>query len=253
MIGMKIRAFIFVLAVALAGAGTAHAGHEGDRGWIHTGVGSESEARSYPCPTTAAGGWERTGPVVCLQKKAPTWDLEYTPAGSGCTYSQTGWSGSCIFDIDMGDHVKVWGTRGIPYTEFRILWLHDGQTPAPDTDPRQGGGSGSGGFSGPEAPAQPAAPPGPGAPPAPGRPSSDVDVQGSPASPAGPDVPGSPDHPISSEVTADEDAVDEQSDPLASAAESDRTPSSVWRVLATLTALAAAGGAIYAIRRRSAA
>lgn len=137
---MKRAYLLLLVALALAPVSSARAAHS-ETGYIHTGVGSEQEARAYPCPRTAAGGWERTGPVVCFDKAGASWTIAYEPPGPGCTYTATGWSGNCIFDIDMGDHVKVWGTRGIPYTPFRIVWGHGA---APDEQVTSGGRERSG-------------------------------------------------------------------------------------------------------------
>jgi hypothetical protein len=130
------RVIAVATVVFLMTAGIALAEHEADNGWIHGGVSSEEEARAYPCPTTALGGWERTGPVVCLQKQADNWQLEASPEGTGCTYDTTGWHGSCVFDLDAGDHIRVWGTRGIGWTAFTVTWLHPlGSTGDPSPTP----------------------------------------------------------------------------------------------------------------------
>jgi hypothetical protein len=130
--GLTVGRMAAVVATALAMALTgspAAAEHMVDTGWIHGGVSSEDEARAYPCATGPLGGWERTGPVVCLEKQSTTWRLEASPEGSGCTYGPAGWHGSCVFDVDAGDHIRVWGTRGIGWTPFSVTWLHSGGEP----------------------------------------------------------------------------------------------------------------------------
>lgn len=138
-----------------------------DTGYVHTGVGTQDEARTYPCPRTPAGGWEKTGPVVCLAKRAPGWDLSYQEVSTGCSYNAAGWTGNCIFVVEMPDHIRVWGTRGIQYTKFTISWRQqavqatapppktsgtsgDAPAPAATVEPRSG--------RAPRAPAAPAAP-----------------------------------------------------------------------------------------------
>lgn len=120
----RCRALVVVAAV-VAGliVPPASAEHLRSSGAVYGGVANEQEARSYPCPEAPAGGWERTGPVVCLAKQAPTWVLQIED-DRGCTYDATGYHGSCVFDIDMGDHVRIWGARGIPYTYFNVDWGH---------------------------------------------------------------------------------------------------------------------------------
>lgn len=131
------RCLSLVVATAVAagiGAPPVSAEHLRSSGAVYGGVADEQEARSYPCPEARAGGWERTGPVVCFAKQAATWVLVIED-DSGCTYDATGYHGSCVFDIDMGDHVRIWGGRGIPYTYFTVDWGH-----SPPSD--QGGGDG---------------------------------------------------------------------------------------------------------------
>lgn len=151
-------------AVLLALPVPAGASHQSDVGWIEGGVGSEEEARAYPCPVDAAGEWERVGPVVCLDKLTDQWDLVQDDM-SGCTYDATGWRGDCIFDIDMDSYVKVWGTRGSFDEKFTITWLHGaGQSPSPSPTPSPtSSGSPSPGPSAnqPTPPAPPPPPPPP--------------------------------------------------------------------------------------------
>lgn len=71
-----------------------------------------------------AGGWERYGPVVCFAKRGPAWEVRYDQERGACHYDVTGYRGHCIFDFEEGDHIKVWGARGIQYTEFTVVWLH---------------------------------------------------------------------------------------------------------------------------------
>jgi hypothetical protein len=160
-----------VLAALFVSVSPARASHQQDVGWITGGVSSEAEARAYPCPRTPAGGWERSGPVVCLDRLTDAWELTWD-FQRGCTYDATGWRGDCLFDLDMGDHVRVWGTRGIVQVEFTLSWLHgEAVTPAPPDDPR---------------PDQPAAGrwPRPHAPPYLDRPDTDPATRPEPASAA---------------------------------------------------------------------
>lgn len=131
------RAWTLAVLLVVLVAASARASHEVDEGWVDVGVSSEDEARAYPCPRTAAGGWERTGPVVCLDKVAPDWEL-WSASRTGCTHDATGWHGDCVFDLDMGDHVRVWGTRGVVSVRFTVTWLHgdaSDPTPTPSTSP----------------------------------------------------------------------------------------------------------------------
>lgn len=154
---------VATVVIGLA-APPASAEHLRSSGAVYGGVANEQEARSYPCPEVAAGGWERTGPVVCLAKQAEMWALKIED-DRGCTYDATGYRGSCVFDVDMGDHVRIWGGRGIPYTSFIVDWGHP---PVGESDVRKpAGGEASGGSAGPSSgttteprPAGPA-PPGP--------------------------------------------------------------------------------------------
>lgn len=162
-----------VIAVALvAVAGTvlpAWAEHEVDVGWVDGGVSSEEEARAYPCSPMAAGGWERTGPVVCLDRRTDQWRLTAETA-RGCTRDATGWHGDCVFDIDMGDHVRVWGTRGVLSVRFEVTWLHtepaqQDPRPSPAVSPDDGEAGGQSPGSSDPSPQPPPRPPEPPSPP----------------------------------------------------------------------------------------
>ena len=152
-------AFVLAMVGALAAAPSARSDHQRDEGWIYGGVGSESEARAYPCPAEATGEWSRTGPVVCIDKVAPAWDLEWTKEDESysCGSSGAGMTGNCMFTIDMGTYVKVWGTRGIPMTKFTLTWLHSTSSPG-QSSPPAGGGTGGGGPGSPSGPRPPAPP-----------------------------------------------------------------------------------------------
>lgn len=217
---VRVVLAVTVGLTVLAGAGTAAAEHATEDVYIHTGVSSEEEARDYPCaPSADAEGWERSGPVVCLDKAADVWQLHYEVADDrGCTYHHaSGWSGSCVFDLDMGDHIRVWGTSGIQMTTVTVDWGHetepvdggggagadDGGTGDTDPGDTDDGSTGSG-PDGPSGPDRPAAPQGPEAPEGPdgGMTANGYDGQrdtseqtddgpaSAPGAPDGPDGPG---------------------------------------------------------------
>ncbi|MDX1658573.1 MAG: hypothetical protein R3343_07125 [Nitriliruptorales bacterium] len=103
------------LAVLAGAAFTSSSAATTDGGTIHTGVGSESEARDVPC---APGD---SGPVVCVPDRGGDWTLTSEASGD-CSQGVTGWQGDCIFAFDAGDHLRIWGTRGIAPTTFTIQW-----------------------------------------------------------------------------------------------------------------------------------
>lgn len=99
-------------------------------GTIHTGVGSEDEARAFPCPGETAEDAGRTGPVVCLDPKGDRWVLTSDASGD-CTEGPMGWQGECIHAFRDGDVLRVWGTRGIPPTAFTVTWATGSVPPPP--------------------------------------------------------------------------------------------------------------------------
>lgn len=108
---MGLVAAVLVAAVDVPSARASRA----DDGVVHTGVGSESEARAFPCAPADSG------PVVCVPDRGTAWRLTSDATGE-CTEGVTGWYGDCVRAFDAGDHLRVWGTRGIPPREFRITW-----------------------------------------------------------------------------------------------------------------------------------
>lgn len=129
-------------------------------GTIHTGVGSEQEARSFPCAPPDTGDAARSGPVVCVPAQEGSWTIESGASGE-CQEEPTGWRGACIFVLDLGHELRVWGTRGIPPTVFRITWSSDEPSPSPtpaDVDPDGGGVDGSDNEGGEVPPPRVAAP-----------------------------------------------------------------------------------------------
>lgn len=200
--GRRLAVVVAVGGALVATGVPAVAAHEVDHGWVDGGVGSEEEARAYPCPVTEAGGWERVGPVVCLDKRTEAWDLD-AETRRGCSYyPQTGWQGDCVFDLDMGSYIKVWGTRGAVSVAFTVTWLHAGPTPSPTADPEPTdpspspttpatSPSGPAGSAGPSDPASPSpapsgpAPVGPSPSPSSGVPSADPAGGGGTPSPPG--------------------------------------------------------------------
>lgn len=126
---------------------------ETEEGVIHTGVGTEDEARSFPCPPGS------TGPVVCVPDQGTSWRLTSDATGE-CSEGPVGWYGDCVRAFDAGDHLRVWGTRGVPPRAFRISWYapqpaaDDGGRAAPtgENAPDQNGTTSSGDSSTPPAP-----------------------------------------------------------------------------------------------------
>lgn len=114
-------------ALPFSGSGTT-----ADEGIIHTGVGSEDEARALPCPPGSSG------PVVCVPDRGTSWRLTSDASGE-CSEGPVGWQGDCVRAFDAGDHLRVWGTRGLPPRTFRITWA--------SSDP-DGGGSAAPGAEG---------------------------------------------------------------------------------------------------------
>ena len=127
-------AVLAVVAFTLSSASTT------DSGTIHTGVGSESEARDVPCPPGDSG------PVVCVPDRGGNWTLSSEASGE-CSEGVAGWQGECIFAFGVGDHLRVWGTRGIPPTAFTIHWSTAAEdaphAPPPPTAPDEDGSSGT--------------------------------------------------------------------------------------------------------------
>lgn len=226
----------FVLGVAIAcalGLGpAARATHHSDGGWVEGGVSNEEQARAYPCPVAPAGGWERYGPVVCFAKRGPAWEVRYDQERGACYYDVTGYRGHCIFDFEEGDHIKVWGARGIQYTEFTVVWLHS----APSSTTRPAGSSPATtkapGTMKPGATTVPDGAATPGAARAPGVGSEASASAGAPMSEAGGNAPSER--------------------PSATTTRDDRSGPGGWAVgvVASLIALGAAAGAWAVTRRR---
>ena len=116
---------VFAILAAMPGLPTSTS--SSDSGTIHTGVGSEAEASEFPCNGDS-------GPVVCVPDRGEGWRLSSDASGD-CTDSLAGWYGDCVFAFDAGDHLRIWGTRGIPMRSFVITWIppdDGGSSDAPD-------------------------------------------------------------------------------------------------------------------------
>jgi hypothetical protein len=257
-----------VLAALFVSVSPARASHQQDVGWITGGVSSEAEARAYPCPRTPAGGWERSGPVVCLDRLTDAWELTWD-FQRGCTYDATGWRGDCLFDLDMGDHVRVWGTRGIVQVEFTLSWLHgEAVTPAPPTTPAPTSPPPAAGQDPTPRPTStgptPTPPPAPSPPPPPPPPPSGGSAPSPTAAPASPVPPAagesvSADAPEAPSVPAvrSPDTASERSDapsevPLAAAdARDGGRGGGIGAVILGVAVVLAGGVGVIAYRRRA--
>lgn len=259
---------LFVGVVTVMAVAPASADHMDDRGTVVGGVGSEAEAVAYPCPKTPSGSYATTGPVVCFAKRASVWSLTWEHNGYSCSYGPGGWTGTCIFDNDMGDYIKVWGTRGIPDTSFTVRWGHaaapSAQEPTPGAGaaPPPGGGSGgSDGYAGGPGtgPSGPTSPPPPGSPEYPDYPDYPdhspmaPDVPGTPTAPS---VVGVPDLPMPGMAAPDGagpgGSTDGRHETALASGGDDDDGGSPWVVVAVAAVLvAAAGGAVAVSRRRA--
>lgn len=262
---VQLRRWLWPVALVVGAvvmtAAPASADHMDDHGTIVGGVGSEAEAVAYPCPKTPSGSYATTGPVVCVSKRASVWSLTWEHNGYSCSYGPGGWTGTCIFDNDMGDYIKVWGTRGIPDTSFTVRWGHatvpseQEPTPGAGAAPPPGGGSGgSDGYSVPSGPTSPPPPPPPGSPGYPDYPSYTPVAPGMPGAPPPPSVVEAPDLSMPGIVGSGDAGLDavlkgRRADALAGGADDGGSP---WVAAAVAAALvAAAGGAVVVSRRRA--
>lgn len=140
---LPVAVVVFSLAATWA---FASSGSTTDEGTIHTGVGSQEEADSFPCPPG------ETGPVVCVPDRGTAWKLT-TDATGDCTQGPVGWQGDCVFAFDAGDELRVWGTRGIPLRSFRITWtVASGGAREPPPAPGSGDGTADAHQAGPAVP-----------------------------------------------------------------------------------------------------
>lgn len=267
---LSVALLLGVGVMMAAPATPASADHLDDQGTVVGGVGSEAEALAYPCPKTPGGGYAKTGPVVCVSKRASVWRLTWDHNGYACNYGPGGWSGTCIFDNDMGDYIKVWGTRGIPDTDFTVQWGHGTSpsggepTPGSGTAPPPGGGSGgsgTGGYSGdpgtyPSGPSGPEPPSSPGSPGYPDSPDYMPMVPAAPGAPMAPGVVGVPD--LQAPDIAGPDGVydastDDNHETALASGRNDDDDGSPWvaAAIAGILVAAAVGGAVMVSRSRA--
>ena len=134
-----IAAIALGAAATVAMPGTPAKAKE-NYGWIMKGLGNEDLAAATPCtPKELYGqlnGWETVGVVACFPKPvgATSWTLDYetldrdTEDTCWWTYHEDllhplgEYGGTCLFTIDEGDHVKVWGASGVVWQPFDIIW-----------------------------------------------------------------------------------------------------------------------------------
>ena len=109
---LRILGALAVAIVALAP--DAQASAPTDEGRVTGLVSDWDEARALPCGVGS----------VCLPKRAAHWEIDQV---DGCTIRSdvtTGFrmTGTCVLDVDEGDHVKFWAPLGAVDEDFVVIW-----------------------------------------------------------------------------------------------------------------------------------
>lgn len=128
-----------VLCAAVPAQAASPPGH----GYLVAGVGNKEAARQMPCPSYTIQhktlGWSsQVGPVLCFTKprgiKGYRVEHEFL---DGCSAGYVGpnnatvmryatyWSGDCVFTVDEGTYVRIWGAsswRNV-YKPVTLHWV----------------------------------------------------------------------------------------------------------------------------------